>query len=267
MLTPLCSTQNYYPAAISPVVAMVVGLGAAWGWQRHRALIGRLGLGTGVALWVLTIILTRGYWLDSYRPIAIAIAPSRLPSSSGIGRTPGTGWSSTGGDGTPTVLYAEQRGYMLDDQVPLPMAPVANAERAIAVRGALSSSTRPGAGERLRDRLGRGRAEHGTAGAMVNTIGPPRWIGFVWLLVGIPLGVWLGLRGRVGLAGRRNLALLAARLPADVAPGAHAPSTGRASATGLRWRNYCSASGELGALGRIRPIRWDLSTGIVWSTG
>lgn len=42
---------------------------------------------------------------------------------------------------------------------------------------------------------------YGTAGAMVNTIGPPRWIGFAWLLVGIPLGIWLSLRGRVGLAG------------------------------------------------------------------
>jgi hypothetical protein len=42
---------------------------------------------------------------------------------------------------------------------------------------------------------------YGSAGAMENTIGPPRWLGAAWLAVGIPLGAWLWWRGRLGLAG------------------------------------------------------------------
>ena len=42
---------------------------------------------------------------------------------------------------------------------------------------------------------------YGTGGAMVNTIGPPRWLGFAWLVIGIPLGLWLWRQGRLGLAG------------------------------------------------------------------
>lgn len=117
VLTPLYSTQNYYPAAISPVVAMVVGLGAAWAWERRRALIGRLGLATGVALWILTLILTRDYWLDSYRPIVdrdgSLAAADFIRSRSNPGDwvvVDGRGWD-------PTVLYyADRRGYMLDER-------------------------------------------------------------------------------------------------------------------------------------------------------
>ena len=116
VLTPLYSTQNYYPAAISPVVAMLVGLGAAWGWQRRRALIGRVGFATGVALWLLTIILTRDYWLDSYRPIVDR--DGSLPAAEFIrSRSNPEDWVVVDGRGwDPTVLYyADRRGYMLDD--------------------------------------------------------------------------------------------------------------------------------------------------------
>ena len=116
VLTPLYSTQNYYPAAISPVVATLVGLGAAWGWQRRRTLIGRLGLVTGVALWLLTIILTRDYWLDSYRPIVDR--DGSVPAAEFIrDRSNPEDWVVVDGRGwDPTVLYyADRRGYMLDD--------------------------------------------------------------------------------------------------------------------------------------------------------
>ena len=42
---------------------------------------------------------------------------------------------------------------------------------------------------------------YGSTGAMMNTIGPPRWFGPAWLAIGIPLGAWLWWRGRLGLAG------------------------------------------------------------------
>jgi hypothetical protein len=35
----------------------------------------------------------------------------------------------------------------------------------------------------------------------IHSIGPPRWFGSAWLLIGIPLGLWLTMRGRLGLAG------------------------------------------------------------------
>jgi hypothetical protein len=42
---------------------------------------------------------------------------------------------------------------------------------------------------------------YGGGGALSASIGPPRWFGYWWLIVGIPLGVWLFSRGRLGLAG------------------------------------------------------------------
>lgn len=42
---------------------------------------------------------------------------------------------------------------------------------------------------------------YGGAAALQNSIGPPRWFGYWWLIAGIPLGVLLLSRGYVGMAG------------------------------------------------------------------
>lgn len=69
VLTPLYNTQNYYPAALSPAVAMMVGLSIAWAWEHRRAFVGRLALGAGPALWIATLAMTAEYWTISYRPV------------------------------------------------------------------------------------------------------------------------------------------------------------------------------------------------------
>jgi Dolichyl-phosphate-mannose-protein mannosyltransferase len=115
VLTPLYSTQNYYPVAISPAVAALVGLGASWAWEHRRRLAARIGLGLAVALWVATIGLTSDYWLDSYRPVVDR--DGSLAAADFIReRSEPDDWIVVEGRGwDPTVLYyADRRGYMID---------------------------------------------------------------------------------------------------------------------------------------------------------
>lgn len=117
VLTPLYSTQNYYPAAVSPAVAILVGLGVAWAWERRRTVIGRLALVSGGALWMVTVFLTRDLWLMSYQGVVDrdgSLAAAAYVSE----RTHPGDWVVIGGRGwDPTILYyADRRGYMLDDR-------------------------------------------------------------------------------------------------------------------------------------------------------
>jgi 4-amino-4-deoxy-L-arabinose transferase-like glycosyltransferase len=114
-LTPLYSTQNYYPAAVSPAIAMLVGIACGWGWEHRTRLIPRGALVAGVALWLVTLILTRDYWLDTYRPVVDrdgSLAAAAFIRS----RTSADDWVVLAGRSwDPTVLYyAQRRGYMLD---------------------------------------------------------------------------------------------------------------------------------------------------------
>ena len=117
VLTPLYNTQSYYPAAISPGVALVMGLGTTWAWERRSRLAGRAGLALCAALWLVTLALTRDYWLDAYRPVvdrdrsldAAAFVKARTEPGDLV-VIDGRGWD-------PTVLYyAGRRGYALDDR-------------------------------------------------------------------------------------------------------------------------------------------------------
>ncbi len=117
VLTPLYGTQNYYPAAISPAAATLVGLGIDWAWQRRRALVGRAALAIGSALWVVSLVLTWEYWTMSYLPVvdrdgslaAAAFVRERTEPGDWV-VIDGRGWD-------PTILYyADRRGYMLDDR-------------------------------------------------------------------------------------------------------------------------------------------------------
>lgn len=115
VLTPLYSTQNYYPAAISPAIALMVGAGASWAWERRRRWGGRTVLAAGIACWALALLLTADLWLMAYRPVVdrdgslAAAAYVRERSAPGDWVViDGRGWD-------PTILYyADRRGYMLD---------------------------------------------------------------------------------------------------------------------------------------------------------
>jgi hypothetical protein len=115
VLTPLYSTQNYYPAAISPAAAALVGIGAAWAWEHARTLLGRLVLAGGIALWVGTVALTIDYWGASYQPV-VDRDGSLAAAAYVRDRTGPDDWVVIGGRNyDPTVLYyARRRGYMLD---------------------------------------------------------------------------------------------------------------------------------------------------------
>ena len=116
-LTPLYQSQNYYPAAISPAVAMVVGLGTAWAWKRRASLLGRLALAGGASLWVVALALTADYWTASYQPV-VDRDGSLAAAAFVRERTDPDDWVVIGGRGwDPTILYyADRRGYMLDDR-------------------------------------------------------------------------------------------------------------------------------------------------------
>lgn len=117
VLTPLYSTQNYYPAALSPAIAVLIGLAVSWGWERRGKLLERGALMTGAALWVLTLIATGDYWMMSYEPVVdrdgSLAAAEYIRSRTEVGDwvvVDGRRWD-------PTVLYyADRRGYMLDDR-------------------------------------------------------------------------------------------------------------------------------------------------------
>jgi hypothetical protein len=117
VLTPLYSTQNYYAAAISPVAALLVGLGFAWAWERRHAFIGRLALVSGTALWAAALILTSSLWTMGYEPIVDR--DGSLAAATYIrDRTAPADWVVVGGRyWDPAILYyADRRGYMLDER-------------------------------------------------------------------------------------------------------------------------------------------------------
>ena len=118
VLTPLYSTQNYYPAAISPVVAMVVGLGVAWAWANRRRPPRSLRDGSrGGAV---------GRDASAHAATIGRRATSRVVDRDGSlaaaafvrERTAPDDWVVISGRGwDPTILYyANRRGYMLDDR-------------------------------------------------------------------------------------------------------------------------------------------------------
>jgi hypothetical protein len=117
VLTGLYSTQNYYPAAISPVLAILVGIGAAWAWAHRRAWVGRLALGAGFALWITTLVLTRDYWTASYAEVVDRDGSLAAAAYVRERTDPGDWVVIRGRFWDPTVLYyADRRGYMLDDR-------------------------------------------------------------------------------------------------------------------------------------------------------
>lgn len=115
VLTPLYSTQNYYPAAMSPAVAALIGLGVAWAWERRRQVVGRIGLAGGMALWTLALVLTRDLWLQAYQPVVDRDRSLEAAAFIRERTDPGDWVVVDGRFWDPTVLYyADRRGYMLD---------------------------------------------------------------------------------------------------------------------------------------------------------
>lgn len=111
IVMPLYVVHDYYLAAISPMVALAVGLGATWLWgHRQRAV-----LATTAMAWVATAVVAPE-WMRMYAPVqdhertleAAAYIASRTDTGDLVA-VGGRGWD-------PSVLYyARRRGFMFGD--------------------------------------------------------------------------------------------------------------------------------------------------------
>lgn len=106
--------QEYYMAAISPFVAIVIGLGFGWLWQRRNESATRVMI-TSVAIgWIVTLHLTQGFWGRQFEgvfdqglilPAADFVATNSQPDE--LVLLQGQDWS-------PAVFYYARRvGFVL----------------------------------------------------------------------------------------------------------------------------------------------------------
>lgn len=59
VIWPMYAAHSYYFAAISPMIALSVGLGVGWLWERRSA----LGLAAVTACWLLAAVVVADHWL------------------------------------------------------------------------------------------------------------------------------------------------------------------------------------------------------------
>jgi hypothetical protein len=106
--------HDYYPAALSPAIAALVGLGGGWVWSavRPRWLVAALPVAAVLLAWG-TLELGRGYWLrihggyDDLQAMPLASEISGHTRNDDLVGTVGLDWS-------PAVLYyAHRRGNMV----------------------------------------------------------------------------------------------------------------------------------------------------------
>lgn len=115
VITPLYSVHDYYFVAISPAVALSIGLGAAYLLTRWRRLhLARATLTALCALWFMTAVLTIPYWgriYDSDVDVEQYLGAANFIRD----RASSSEWVVVSGrDWNPAVLYyARRRGYAL----------------------------------------------------------------------------------------------------------------------------------------------------------
>lgn len=106
--------QEYYMAAISPFVAIVIGLGVGWLWRARHQSVSRVAMASLVVGWIVTLHLTQGYWgrqyagvhdLDQLLPAAEFVAAHSRPDE--LVALAGQDWN-------PAVFYyARREGFMI----------------------------------------------------------------------------------------------------------------------------------------------------------
>jgi hypothetical protein len=106
--------QEYYMAAVSPFVAIVIGLGLGWLWRMREQSISRVAIASLAVGWVVALHLTQGYWgrqyagvhdLDRLLPAADFVAANSRPDELVV---------LAGQDWNPAVLYyARREGFMV----------------------------------------------------------------------------------------------------------------------------------------------------------
>jgi 4-amino-4-deoxy-L-arabinose transferase-like glycosyltransferase len=106
--------QEYYMAAISPFVAILIGLGVGWLWPARHQSVSKVAMASLVVGWIVTLHLTQGYWgrqfagvhdLDQILPAAEFVAAHSRPDEL-VGLA--------GQDWNPAVFYyARREGFMI----------------------------------------------------------------------------------------------------------------------------------------------------------
>jgi hypothetical protein len=113
-LMPLYVLHDYYLAAVSPAVATLVGLGAGWLVRHRRGRIVRaVAVMAGVG-WLMSVLLTGGYWGRAYRPVVDRERTLEAAAYIESRTTPDEWVVLRGRDWDPSVFYyARRRGFMV----------------------------------------------------------------------------------------------------------------------------------------------------------
>jgi hypothetical protein len=110
--------QEYYMAALSPLVAIGIGLGAGWVWRERQHLVSRVVLVALVVGWAVTLHLSQGYWGRMFMPVD---DPQQiLPAAQFIDdhTQPNELVALAGDDWDPSIFYyARREGLMVRGNV------------------------------------------------------------------------------------------------------------------------------------------------------
>jgi len=106
--------QEYYMAAVSPFVAIVIGVGLGWLWRSRRQSVSRVAMASLAVGWIVTLHLTQGYWGRQFAgvhdqgqilPAAEFVAAHSRPDELVL---------LAGQDWNPAVFYyARREGFMV----------------------------------------------------------------------------------------------------------------------------------------------------------
>jgi 4-amino-4-deoxy-L-arabinose transferase-like glycosyltransferase len=110
--------QEYYMAAISPLVAIGIGLAAGWLWKERHSRVGKVVLLSLVLGWAIALHLSQGYWgreyAQSYDPSGILPAAQYVAVNS----QPDELVALAGQDWDPSIFYyARRKGLMVRGSV------------------------------------------------------------------------------------------------------------------------------------------------------
>jgi len=110
--------QEYYMAAISPLVAIAIGLAAGWLWRERHNPVSKVVLTALVLGWAITLHLSQGYWgreyARSYDPSQVLPAAEYVAANS----QPDELVALAGQDWDPSIFYyARREGLMVRGSV------------------------------------------------------------------------------------------------------------------------------------------------------
>lgn len=113
VFTNMYFIHPYYFAALSPIIAVAIGLTGQWLWERRERLWAKGAAALLIAAWVISLVATGRYWLGSFRDVSDPeyelVAANFIASHS----APGEIVVVTGRDWDPAALYyADRWGLM-----------------------------------------------------------------------------------------------------------------------------------------------------------